>query len=66
MKRLKKKSTVWKDEIINLKQEQEKCLQLFFNEQKCFQEIAEITGWDIALIKRHVRNAKRRVNIYQD
>ena len=54
------------DEIINLKQEQEKCLQLFFNEQKCFQEIAEITGWDIALIKRHVRNAKRRVNIYQD
>jgi len=54
------------DEINNLKKEQEKCLQLFFKEQKCFQEIAKITGWDVSLIKRHIRNAKRRVNIYQD
>jgi len=54
------------DEIINLKKEQEKCLELFFTEQKCFQEIADITGWDVSLIKRHLRNAKRRVNIYQE
>ncbi len=54
------------DEISDLKKEQEKCLELFFNQQKCFQEIADITGWDVALIKRHIRNAKRRINIYQD
>ena len=54
------------EEINNLKLEQEKCLDLFFNEQKCFQEIADITGWDVSLIKRHIRNAKRRINIYQE
>lgn len=53
-------------EIKNLKNEQRRCLDLFLKEQKCFQEIAEITGWDIQLIKRHIRNAKRSINIYQD
>jgi len=54
------------EDMINLKNEQERCMKLFFNEQKCFQEIAEITGWEVSLIKRHIRNAKRRINIYQE
>ncbi len=54
------------NEIRNLKSEQERCLNLFFKEQKCFQEIAEITGWDILLIKRHIRNAKKSINVYQE
>ncbi|GEM_PF-5182604 len=54
------------NEIKNLKSEQQACLDLFFKEQKCFQEIAEITGWDIQLIKRHVRNAQRSINVYQE
>lgn len=53
-------------EINNLKNEQQRCLDLFFKEQKCFQEIADITGWDVQLIKRHIRNAKRSINIYQE
>ncbi len=61
-----KEISTMEDEIVNLKKEQEKCLELFFTEQKCFQEIADITGWDVSLIKRHLRNAKRRVNIYQE
>lgn len=54
------------NEIKNLKNEQQQCLDLFFKEQKCFQEIAEITGWDVVLIKRHIRNAKKSINVYQE
>lgn len=54
------------DEAKNLKIQQEKCAELFFNQQKCFNEIAEITGWEVSQIKQHVKNAKRRANIYQE
>ncbi len=54
------------NEIINLKNEQQRCHELFFKDQKCFQEIADITGWDVQLIKRHIRNAKKSINVYQD
>jgi RNA polymerase sigma-70 factor (ECF subfamily) len=54
------------EEIENLKNQQDRCADLFFNQQKCFHEIAAITGWDLAVIKRHIRNAKKRANIYQE
>ena len=54
------------EEVETTKKQQDTCANLFFNEQKCFHEIADITGWDVALIKRHIRNAKRRANIYQE
>lgn len=53
-------------EAMDCKQQQEKCLDLFFNQQKCFHEIADITGLDVSQIKRHLRNAKKRANIYQE
>jgi RNA polymerase sigma-70 factor (ECF subfamily) len=52
-------------EVKQLKIQQDKCAELFFIQQKCFQEIADITGWKIAQIRRHVKNAKRKANIYQ-
>ena len=54
------------NEVKDLKQQQAECAELFFKQQKCFQEIADITGWEISQIKRHLRNAKKRTNIYQD
>lgn len=54
------------NEVKQLKIQQDKCAELFFNQQKCFQEIADITGWEIAQIRRHVKNAKRKANIYQE
>ena len=54
------------DEVMRIKSQQEKCSQLFFKEQRCFQEIADITGWEVSEIKYHVKNAKRKTNIYQD
>lgn len=52
------------NEILNTKKEQEKCMDLFFKEQKCFQEIADITGYRLSNIKRHIKNAKKNINIY--
>jgi len=64
---------VFENEISNLEEEaknlqiqQEKCADLFFNQQKCFREIADLTGWEVSQIKQHVRNAKRKANIYQE
>jgi len=58
--------TTVENEVKKLKEQQDECARLFFNEQKCFQEIVEITGWEISQIKRHLRNVKKRTNIYQD
>lgn len=54
------------NEVKKLKEQQEECARLFFDQQKCFQEIAVITGWKISEIRRHLRNVKKRTNIYQD
>lgn len=54
------------DEVKNTREQQERCSELFFNKQKCFQEIAYLTGLEISQIKRHLRNSKRRANIYQE
>ena len=58
--------TSMEQEIELLKGQQEQCVMLFFDQQKCFHEIADITGLDVPLIKRHIRNAKQRANIYKD
>jgi len=49
-----------------LQEEQDKCADLFFNQQKCFREIADLTGLEVSKIKQHIRNAKRKANIYQE
>ena len=54
------------NEVKNQQDQQEKCAELFFEQQKCFKEISDITGWEISQIKRHLKNVKRRANIYQE
>lgn len=54
------------EEIESLKLQQEKCVELFFDQQKCFHEIADIIGLDVPMIKRHIQNAKQKANIYKE
>ena len=54
------------NEVKQLQAQQEKCVELFFEQQMCFEEISEITGWEVSQIKRHLKNVKRRANIYQE
>lgn len=54
------------DEVKDLQEQRQQCVELFFEQQKCFEEISNITGWKISQIKRHLKNVKRRANIYQE
>lgn len=46
-----------------LKNEQKICVELFYYEQKSYQEIMEITGFSLKNIKSHIQNGKRNLKI---
>ncbi len=45
-------------------EEQRICLELFYLQQKCYQEIAQITGYNISKVKSYIQNGKRNLRIY--
>ena len=49
--------------IEKLKPEQRKCVELFFLEQTCYQEIAEKTGFSLKKVKSYIQNGKRNLKI---
>jgi RNA polymerase sigma factor (sigma-70 family) len=49
--------------IEELKPEQRKCVELFFLEQTCYQEIAEKTGFSLKKVKSYIQNGKRNLKI---
>jgi RNA polymerase sigma factor (sigma-70 family) len=46
-----------------LKDEQKTCVRLFFLEKKSYQEICEVTGYDLKSVKSHIQNGKRNLKI---
>jgi RNA polymerase sigma factor (sigma-70 family) len=49
--------------IKELNEEQRACVELFFLHDKCYNEIAEITGYDMKKVKSHLQNGKRNLKI---
>lgn len=49
--------------IAGLNQEQELCIRMFYLEQKCYKDIAEQTGHDIARVKSYIQNGRRNLKI---
>lgn len=49
--------------INNLKFEQKQCIILFYFEKKCYNQIAELTGLEIGLVKSHIQNGKRNLRL---
>ena len=49
--------------IAGLAQEQEQCIRLFYLEQRCYKDIADITGYDIAKVKSYIQNGRRNLKI---
>lgn len=43
---------------------QKRCLDLFYLQKKCYQEIAELTGYDLNKVKSYIQNGKRNLKIY--
>ncbi|MGB7526773.1 RNA polymerase sigma factor [Sphingobacterium cellulitidis] len=49
--------------IAGLNAEQEQCIRMFYLEQKCYKDIADITGYDIAKVKSYIQNGRRNLKI---
>ena len=42
---------------------QRRCLELFYLEQKCYKEVADITGFTLNEVKSYIQNGKRNLKI---
>lgn len=49
--------------ITQLKDEQKVCIELFYIQQKCYQEITERTKYDLKKVKSYIQNGKRNLKI---
>lgn len=47
-----------------LKEEQRVCVELFFLKEKCYNEVAEITGYELKKVKSYIQNGKRNLANY--
>ncbi len=47
--------------MLGLKEEQRVCIELFFLKEKCYNEVAEITGYEIKKVKSYIQNGKRNL-----
>ena len=50
-------------ELGNLSKEQRVCVELFYLKDKCYQEVAEITGFSLNQVKSYIQNGKRNLII---
>jgi RNA polymerase sigma-70 factor (ECF subfamily) len=46
-----------------LAHEQKHCVQLFYLQQRCYQEITDMTGHDYNKVKSYIQNGKRNLKI---
>jgi RNA polymerase sigma factor (sigma-70 family) len=49
--------------IEELVEEQKKCVQLFFLQEKCYKDITTVTGFDLNKVKSYIQNGKRNLKI---
>lgn len=49
--------------IEKLSPEQRICVRLFFLEEKCYKDIAQLTGYDLNQVKSFIQNGKRNLKI---
>jgi len=47
--------------IDQLKEEQKRCINLFYFNKKSYKEISKLTGFDLKQVKSHIQNAKRNL-----
>ena len=49
------------DGIKDLNDEQRICIELFYLQEKCYQEVAEMTGYTMNQVKSYIQNGKRNL-----
>ncbi|MDB5261886.1 MAG: polymerase subunit sigma-24 [Adhaeribacter sp.] len=50
--------------LYQIPEEQRICIELFYLQKKCYQEITENTGYDLNKVKSYIQNGKRNLKIY--
>ncbi len=55
--------TVMEKCLETLSEEQRKSVDLFYLQEKCYKEVADITGYDILKVKSYIQNGKRNLKI---
>lgn len=50
--------------ILELNDEQRICVELFYLKDKSYQEVSEMTGFDIKQVKSYIQNGKRNLKIH--
>ena len=46
-----------------LKEDQKACIELFYLQQLCYQDVAQKTGFNLKQVKSHIQNGKRNLKI---
>jgi RNA polymerase sigma factor (sigma-70 family) len=49
--------------VEKLPEEQKATIRLFYLEQRCYKEVAELTGYDMNKVKSYIQNGKRNLKI---
>lgn len=60
------KSEALKKCLDGLSDKQKKCISLFYFEDKCYDEITSITGYDLKKVKSYLQNGKRNLKNCMD
>lgn len=50
--------------IEHLKEEQKMCVELFYMQNKSYEEVSEITGYNMMQVKSYIQNGKRNLKIF--
>lgn len=48
----------------SLSEEQKTCIDLFYLQEKCYDEVSKITGFSMKKVKSYIQNGKRNMKIY--
>ncbi len=52
--------------LARLPDDQRKCVEFFYYEEKSYQEISNLTGYSLKKVKSHLQNGKRNLKIHLD
>lgn len=52
--------------LTSLNEPQQKCIRLFYLEEKSYREIAKSTGYSIMEVKSHIQNGRRNLKIQME
>ena len=61
-----KELTLLEEGIGQLKDEQRDCVKYFFLQGKSYDEVADITGFELKKVKSYIQNGKRNLRIYME